>query len=368
VFRFPFQKHRCVKLTLESATFLCTDISSKGPFKRKDDHPSRSILPLSSTITTVDINAPLSSTFSTMEGLGVSRSVSIHLSGGRTSVEPVSSSTRYGQTGSPSTSVSSHGDIATLSTRPSTGSSSIGDITPTAYETPTRLGMLADEVSNLSRNSVSLVPGFSPPQSHISPPTPSSSDSSSSTSHHGNLRLITRPTLESNANIFARKEKDSQARYKQLLYVLKQAASCSLCWLFSDAKFDHLPHRSAYTCPRNIMDTLEYGTFRSRLRFMPNSRMCWKCCEPQHPPFDHPKGTDGCKYNDVVKPIAYVIFQDDQLRAKVFGKMQMPANRFSSISNYRDWLVQRQGAPGSMVNIHEVLLAYYELYPYGGTN
>jgi hypothetical protein len=116
------------------------------------------------------------------------------------------------------------------------------------------------------------------------------------------------------------------------------------------------------------MKTAEYGAFRASLRFLPNSRMCFKCCEPQHPPFDHPKGVIGCKYNDVVKPLAYVIFKNEQLRKKVFGKMQLPANQFSLIADYQKWLVQRQGVPGSMVNIHEVILAYHELYPDGGTD
>jgi hypothetical protein len=292
----------------ESAAFLCTDVSCKGPFQRRNDPPSHSVPPPSSSIAAANINTSLSSTFSTIEG------------------------TRHGRPASPSTSVPSHSEIGTLPTGPSR-SNSIGDVTPFGWETPTR--MLADEVSNPSRNSV---PHVSTPTPSSSPPPPYDLPSSS---------------------------KASKMRYEKLLDVLKQAMPCSLCWFFSDGEFDPHSHTSAFTCPRGIMNTPGYRAFRAALRFLPTSCMCFKCCEPQHPPFAHPKGTSGCKYNDVIKPIAYVIFKDDQLRAKVFGKMQMPANRFSCIADYQDWLVQRQENPGSMVNIHEVLLAYYELYTYG---
>ena len=47
--------------------------------------------------------------------------------------------------------------------------------------------------------------------------------------------------------------------------------------------------------------------------------------------------------------------------------MDLPANHFSSIADYQEWLTKKQEVPGAMHNIHEVILAYHELHPYGGT-
>jgi hypothetical protein len=288
---------------------------------------------------------------------GISHSASIHLSGRHSGVGSAS----------PSTSVPSHSYLPALPTRFS--GNLIRDIAPLACETPTRTQ--ANEISNSTRFPISRAPAVRPPQSSISWSTPSSSrpspykPPSSLTSHRDN-GLTTRSTVESIAKQFTIGQELLEDRAGRLLDALKQAMPCSLCWLFSDGAYELNSHDSAFYCPRNIMNTPGYHAFKT-LEFLPNSRMCYKCCEPQWRPFSHPKGTSGCTYNDVIKPIAYVIFEDHRLRGKIFEKMGLPADYVSSIVDYKEWLAKKQTVPGAMHNIHEVILAYHELYPYGGT-
>jgi hypothetical protein len=118
------------------------------------------------------------------------------------------------------------------------------------------------------------------------------------------------------------------------------------------------------------MRTAAYTAFKVITFSQPRSFklfLCFRCCEPHGKPFEHPARSACCTYNDVIKPIAYVIFEDNQLRAAVFEKMKISANRFPSMKEYKAWLGEKQDVAGAMYNIHEVILAYHELHPYGGT-
>jgi hypothetical protein len=114
------------------------------------------------------------------------------------------------------------------------------------------------------------------------------------------------------------------------------------------------------------MDTPDYRSFRDQLEFGKGFFLCYKCGVPHQPPFGRHKGGEGCTFHDILKLIAYVIFYCDNLRPKVFAKLQLSPNHFQSFDEYRVWLGQKQGHASALYNIHEIVLAYHELCPYGG--
>jgi hypothetical protein len=177
-------------------------------------------------------------------------------------------------------------------------------------------------------------------------------------------------TLESNADHYS---KASDQRYEcraQLLNVLQvvQATACSLCWFFGDQKHPPGSHDSAFHCPRNVLNTTQYGNFKAKLKFTKPSLggyyLCHTCCTPHQPPFDHPPNSQRCTQPDIIKPIAYAIFSCGELRSRVFSQLGLQANHFDSVESYSSWL--GQCTPGTLYNIHKVVLAYYKLHPCGG--
>ena len=296
----------------------------------------------------------------------------------------------------PSTSVASHGHLPMLPTPPvgwkfnpdrtamipmsdvmeefMPSSSSVDNIAPLIYETPAQIQ--ANEKSHqqphpncLSRNSLSLAPPSHRPLPSTSRPTALLSHSSS-TSYlsDGTNSHSTGPTPRSDGNQVADGLTHYEERAKQLLNFLKNAAPCPLCWFFSDDAFPRRSdwHNDAFKCPRGTMTSSDYGPFRA-IKFSRGKFICYRCCEPHGEPFEHPRQSNGCTYVNVIKPIAYAIFRDDRVRAKVFGQMKLKASHFASITDYVAWLGKMQTTPGAMYNIHEVVLVYYKLYPNGGT-
>lgn len=197
-------------------------------------------------------------------------------------------------------------------------------------------------------------------------PFPNDSPALTASIHHGNGSLNPNPALMSNANQHARIAGQCYNRREKLLQAVEQAMPCSLCWLFGDNKYPPGPFHRAFTCPWEIIKSPPYATFKAGVRFDKGFFLCYVCCIPHLPPFDHPKGSQGCTFDDVIKPIAFLVFSHDELRAAVFSKLGLPANYFDSINSYKAWLGQIQGTPGALYNIHEVLLAYHDTHPFGG--
>ena len=120
------------------------------------------------------------------------------------------------------------------------------------------------------------------------------------------------------------------------------------------------------------MATDDYIAFKSKLEFQRKTQfyMCFNCLCPHRPYniFGHPSQTGDCAEHqeDVIKPLAYGIWFQEPVRQRVFEQLGLRLDYFRDMDQYIQWICQKQDIPNSMYNIHELVLAYYSLYPHGG--
>ncbi len=114
-----------------------------------------------------------------------------------------------------------------------------------------------------------------------------------------------------------------------------------------------------------------YVAFRDHLKFTSHDsstdeapNVCWTCAVPQvddlHDTFVA-VGTKGCKYDDTIKPLAWLIWYNEDERINAMDGLNISRvgeNVWSSVEAYTTWLL-KPGKPGTY-NIHDLYVYWVE--------
>lgn len=132
--------------------------------------------------------------------------------------------------------------------------------------------------------------------------------------------------------------------------------TCAICWFLGAESTE--PH-TAIHCPSNLCNIHDpdYVRFRSGLRF-PSGVVCFFCCLPYGPPANHISIKDakhlgtfpGCAHPDVLKPLAWLIWKESQLRQRLQNDGHIPVNDDVS---YIAWLTKYNDG---VINIHRLVV------------
>jgi hypothetical protein len=138
---------------------------------------------------------------------------------------------------------------------------------------------------------------------------------------------------------------------------LEVVGRCPICFVLHRKPDTHW----AYRCPTNICGKSNaWNTFKKGLRL--GSSVCPRCALPYGAPCNHVPMEPNtsfqsahCDYNDLLKEIAFTIYEDAGTREAAFAELGVSPPK--TISLYRYWL--GQNTFGSVINFIEVLAAYW---------
>lgn len=205
----------------------------------------------------------------------------------------------------------------------------------------------------LSRQSTESVVDIPSPSSSSWPLSSSSSFSSTTTT----TTSLSSRSLSSFSE--GSGESGDQKLRRILCAVQKISDECRICWLHRETTRPHLTFR----CPKRICSSNDWNRFKIGLRF-PKDTVCYFCLAPYAAPFNHARpslGTrpspDDCEYPDVLKELAYILYQDDPLRRKIFSKLGI--SEPLTLQLYQRFIGKRQ--QDGILGAYEVVNAYLEM-------
>lgn len=144
--------------------------------------------------------------------------------------------------------------------------------------------------------------------------------------------------------------RNPDARELELITFLKTMAG--LCIV--DVVFGHSantrPH-TTFKCPSAVIaqNSVYNKEYRPSFKF-PSGLVCWKCAVPYNPPFNHDANSNGssCIFEDMLKPLAYMIFKSPELRKATFDTLE----------KYAVWLSEKDEDCTTLVKLFEVVWTY----------
>ncbi|KIJ09038.1 hypothetical protein PAXINDRAFT_102375 [Paxillus involutus ATCC 200175] len=106
-----------------------------------------------------------------------------------------------------------------------------------------------------------------------------------------------------------------------------------------------------------------FSPFRSKIRL--ERGMCFRCGVPTSPSFDHPfrdKGdTKDCRYDDILKPLSFLIYSVPSIRDVVLQEAGTNQGDFANVQRYAAWIGTTRAGPQGMSNLLEIAHAYFHL-------
>ena len=158
----------------------------------------------------------------------------------------------------------------------------------------------------------------------------------------------------------------NEVKLSRILSVAQEVVlECRICWV---SRTRSAPH-TTFRCSTRICSGGDWARFKSSIRF-PRGKVCYYCFAPFSAPFNHTQAPANerqspaqCDYPDVLKELAYIIYQDMPLRQSVFAKLghSMPSN----LDDYRKFITGRQS--GGIFGVYEVIFAYIGVREEGTT-
>ena len=134
---------------------------------------------------------------------------------------------------------------------------------------------------------------------------------------------------------------------------------CRICWFKREVGRPHF----TYTCDTGICSGSEYKSFKTQTRFPPG-KACYLCYAPYESPFEHPRPPAGKKYTgdqcdfpDILKELAFLIYQDPQTREAVFAKI----NHATPVTVALYWRFIGALHEGRLLGVYKVIAAYLEI-------
>jgi hypothetical protein len=214
------------------------------------------------------------------------------------------------------------------------------------------------------------IPPSTQPKQPSFVPTPPSSQPSPSDSEASQIQALSRQstasTLTTTTSIssfssdVAGDGDDSHNKLCRILSVVQDIVDrCRICWVNREVSHPH----ATFRCTTRICSGDNWKTFKSDLQF-PRGVVCYFCLAPYGPPFDHPRAPPGtrqspefCDYPDVLKELAYIVYQDRSLREKVFGKLGGSAP--STLYQYKRYITKPRN--GGILGTYDVINAYLDV-------
>ena len=152
----------------------------------------------------------------------------------------------------------------------------------------------------------------------------------------------------------------ANAKLRRILKLVEELVEqCRICWFRGEI---NRPHAS-YRCKTGVCSGGEWASFKSNIRF-PKRVVCFLCFAPYGPPFNHdvpPPGSrytgDLCEYPDVLKELSYILYQDADVRGKVFANLGIPAP--CTLAAYKRYIARTSA--GGLLGLFEVVFAYLQL-------
>ncbi|KAG6371442.1 hypothetical protein JVT61DRAFT_9141 [Boletus reticuloceps] len=145
-----------------------------------------------------------------------------------------------------------------------------------------------------------------------------------------------------------------------LFSFLQEAAGMCILHVLIGEKASH----KLFCCPMYSTFSSSYLPFRSKIRFS-KTGICYRCAVPTSDRFEHPNRskTDdvACKFDDILKPLAFAIFSIPCLRDVVLPEAGVHPREFPSFEDYACWLGVIRPGPQSLFNLWEVCHAYIHL-------
>jgi hypothetical protein len=166
-------------------------------------------------------------------------------------------------------------------------------------------------------------------------------------------------TLPSPFQSYSTSIRDSNVRQetklKSLERLLEQIKPCSACWFHNrNPESDH----TAFRCPEfGELLGASFNAFKKAMVFPKVVKTCYLCVVPPSIPSGHPNGLRaGCNFDDIIKPLAYLIYEETETRKAVLGQLGLHGNHFHDLRAYAGWMAQPGHTIGSL-NALEVILA-----------
>lgn len=107
-----------------------------------------------------------------------------------------------------------------------------------------------------------------------------------------------------------------------------------------------------------------YRAFRSSIRFS-RTGICYRCAVPTSDRFEHPNrsksDTSTCKFDDILKPLAFAVYSISSLRTIVIPEAGAPPEQFPTAEMYARWLGEFRSSADPTNNLWEVCHAYIHL-------
>jgi hypothetical protein len=197
------------------------------------------------------------------------------------------------------------------------------------------------------------------------PPSPPGTQSTSPDSAPARQSLSRETTLTTTASFSSLGSEDiadvqNEVKLSRILSVAQEVVlECRICWV---RRTRSAPH-TTFRCSTRICSGGDWSRFKSNIRF-PSGKVCYYCFAPFSAPFSHTRAPANerqspalCDYPDVLKELAYIIYQDMSLRQSVFAKLGHPVP--SNLNEYRQFITGRQS--GGIFGVYEVIFAYVDV-------
>jgi hypothetical protein len=145
-----------------------------------------------------------------------------------------------------------------------------------------------------------------------------------------------------------------------LRMVVTMTGVCRVCWVKNEESHTHTTDR----CPTRVCSGSSWDTFGSGIQF-PGDILCETCLVPHELLYYHKSTSPGtkkssslCDYPHIIKELAYILYQDPIILAKVFERLEV--SQPSTPSGYETFLTRRPGGEETF-GIYEVVGAYFEI-------
>jgi len=120
--------------------------------------------------------------------------------------------------------------------------------------------------------------------------------------------------------------------------------------------------RRTYHCHTGVCSGGGWKSFKLQTRF-PSGTVCYLCFAPYGAPFNHevpPAGSrykgELCDFPHVLKELAYIIYQHQDVRNTVFARLAHPA----PVTTASYWRFISRRRPGGLLGLYEVIAAYLD--------
>jgi hypothetical protein len=160
-----------------------------------------------------------------------------------------------------------------------------------------------------------------------------------------------------NAGTLPVDEVSTEQKLQRVLTLAEELSEqCRICWFRGEVQRPH----ATYRCPTGVCSGDEWKSFKKNAYF-PGRTVCFLCFASFAPPFNHevpPPGSrysgELCEYPDVLKELAYIIYQDRTARSIVFTKLGVPTP--TTLASYKRFIGRKHA--GGILGLYEAISAY----------